>query len=350
LWVAAGSAALLVFVCALAFDWTRTRTFARVSVVVLGAVLGASLAWAFLDAASVRDRSAERRDLETRATELNAQILAPGSALACLDGVAGDNVEAACEKALFAAPAAVATATSYAAARLALLADMVAYTKRGGANIDSALLPLRHSLEADRFGFVAHALAVRDGCTSDNCTALALLHDPSRVRANLSGQTLDRYLDHYLTVWAQSPDVPVADATSSQSAMNQPGVTGQKKVAVDIDFPTAASIPPISIMNPEPKGPVTATAPAAVAAGAATADAAAAPSPPTKRPRKQAANAPAQAVAPAPAEPAPPVDPVWGPGTNQPASQAAATAASGPVQLNPALSPPRPGAGTTRTQ
>jgi hypothetical protein len=352
LWVAAGSAALLVFVCALAFDWTRTRTFARVSVVVLGVVLGASLAWAFLDAASVRDRSAERRDLEMRATALNAQILAPGSALACLDGVAGDSVEAACEKALFAAPATVATATSYVAARLALLADMVVYTKRGGTNIESALVPMRHSLEADRFGFVAHALAVRDGCTSDNCTALALLHDPSRVRANLSGQTLDRYLDHYLTVWAQSPDVPVADATSSQSAMNQPSVPGQKKVAVDIDFPTAASIPAISIMNPEPKGPVTATAPAAVAAGAATADASAAgaPSPPAKRPRKQAANAPAQAVTPAPAVPAPPVDPVWGPGTGQSAPQAAATAASGPVQLNPVLSPPQPGAGTTRTQ
>jgi hypothetical protein len=285
-----------------------------------------------------------------RATQLNAQILAPGSALACLDGVAGDSVEAACEKALFAAPATVATATSYVAARLALLADMVTYTKRGGTNIDSALLPLRHSLEADRFGFLAHALAVRDGCTSDNCTALAFLHDPSRVRANLSSQTLDRYLDHYLTVWAQSPDVPVADATSSQSAMYQPGIPGQKRVAVDIDFPTAASIPPISIMNPEPKGPVSATAPAAVAAGAATADAsAAAPAPSAKRPRKQVANAPAQAIAPAPAEPAPPVDPVWNPGTNQPAPQAAATAASGPVQLNPAQSLPRP-AGMTHTQ
>src|SRR5271154_1982647 len=150
LWVAAGSAALLVFVCALAFDWTRTRTFARVSVVVLGAVLGASLAWAFLDAASVRDRSAERRALEMRAAEFDARTLAPGSPLACLDGLAGDNVESACEKALFAAPATVAAATSYVTVRLGLLADMAAYTKRGGANIDSALLPLRHAPEAAR--------------------------------------------------------------------------------------------------------------------------------------------------------------------------------------------------------
>ncbi len=213
LWVAAGSAALLVFVCALAFDWTRTRTVARVSVVVVGALLGATLAWAFLNAATVRDQSAERRALEARATELNVQALAPGSPLACLDGLAGDNVEAACERALFATPATVATATTYAAARLSLLADMAAYTRRGGGNIDGALQPLRRALQSDRFGFVAHMLAVRDGCTSENCTALALLQDPSKVRANLSGQTLDRYFDHYLTAWAQSPSVPVADAT-----------------------------------------------------------------------------------------------------------------------------------------
>src|SRR5271163_1871147 len=150
LWVAAGSAALLVCVCALAFDLIRTRIVARIGVIALGAVLGATLAWAFLNGASDRDRSAERRDLEMRAAELDTQSLAPGSPLACLNGVAGDDVEAACEKALFAGPATVATATSYASARLALLTDMVAYTNRGGSDVDSALVPLRRSLEADR--------------------------------------------------------------------------------------------------------------------------------------------------------------------------------------------------------
>jgi hypothetical protein len=365
LWVAAGSAALLVFVCALAFDWTRTRTVARIGVVVLGAVLGATLAWVFLDAASLRDQNAERRALETRAAELNAQILAPGSALACLDGLAGENVEAACEKALFAAPATVAAASSYVAARFSLLADMAAYSKRGGVNIDSVMLPLRRSLETDRFGFVAHTLAVRDGCSSDSCKALSLLHDASRVRANLSGQTLDRYLDHYVAVWAQASDVPVVDATPAG-----PGAPGQKKVAVDIDFPSAASIPPISIMNPEPKGSVATTAPAAVAAGAAgtagsnanaagaassNANVAAATS--AKRSRKQAATPPAQAAAAAPVVPAPPVDPVWVPGP-APAPQAAPPAAASiapvgpaPVQLNPFAPPPQASAGgAARTQ
>jgi hypothetical protein len=344
LWVAAGSAALLVCVCALAFDLIRTRIVARIGVIALGAVLGATLAWAFLNGASDRDRSAERRDLEMRAAELDTQSLAPGSPLACLNGVAGDDVEAACEKALFAGPATVATATSYASARLALLADMVAYTKRGGTDVDSALVPLRRSLEADRFGFVAQVLAVRDGCTSDNCKALALLHDPSHVRANLSGQTLTRYLDHYLTAWAQPSEVPpLADATSP--ATGQPATPGQHKF-VDIDFPSAASIPAISIMNPEPSG-----SPAAAAVASATAGAHdTAPTSPAPRPRKQPAGPPAQASASPPPDAA--VDPIWTPRTAPPPAAPSGTpsASAGPVQLGPFAAPPQASAGGANRQ
>jgi hypothetical protein len=368
LWVAAGSAALLVFICALAFDWTRTRTVARVGVVVLGAVLGATLAWAFLDAASVRDRGTERRALEARAAQLNAESLAPGSPLSCLNGLAGDDVEAACEKALFAAPSTVASATSYIAARFALLADMVAYNKRGGGGINSALLPLRRSLEADRFGFVAHTLAVADRCSSDHCEALALLDNPGQVRANLSGQTLERYLDHYLTVWAKPPEVPVADATSALTGA--PGAPPAPHKMVDIDFPSAASIPAISIMNPEPPGPPGAAAVAAATAGepkaheppAHAAPAHEASAPPERRGRKQAAAPPAPAIPPAQAANAAPqpqldVDPVWLPASQPPApAAAAATAASvtpvppGPVQLNPFQPPPQANAGAPHAQ
>jgi hypothetical protein len=322
LWVAAGSAALLVFICALAFDWTRTRTVARVGVVVLGAVLGATLAWAFLDAASVRDRDAERRALETRVAELTAQSLAPGSPLACLNGLAGDDVEAACEKALFASPATVAGATSYVAARLSLLADIVAYTKRGGGHINSVLLPLRHSLEADRFGFVAHTLVVADRCTSDHCAALALLDNASQVRTNLSGQTLDRYLDRYLAVWAQPPATPVADATPT-------GMTEQPPhKMVNIDFPTAASIPPVSIMNPEPAGPPGAAAVAAATAGDPKAhDAHDAPATARRAQKKPSAPPPPQAAA---AAAAPDLDPVWQPHAATPPATASAPTASPP--------------------
>ena len=350
LWIAAGSAAVLVAVCAVAFNGLRTNA-ARAGVVALTALVGVAMIWALLGSPVAQDHGADRRALEMRAHELTARTLAPGSALACLDAVAGDNVDAACEKALFASPAAVAAATSYAAARLELLADMAAYVKHGGRDIDGALLPLRHSLETDAYGFLARALAVRDGCTSYNCKALDVLADASRVRANMRGQTLDRYLDHYLTVWALLPDGPgpVADAAPPSQPTYQPGAPGQRKM-VNIDFPTAASIPAVSIMNPEPG---TKPTPAGAAASAVNpnppAPAAATPSaPPAKKPRKQAANPPAQAPAPA-APPAPATvveqpDPVW---TPAPPAQAAATApapaanftSSGAGPLNPFGSP-----------
>jgi hypothetical protein len=378
LWVAAGSAALLVFVCALAFDWTRTRTVARVSVVVLGAVLGGTLAWAFLNAAGARDRTAERRGLETRAAELNVQALQPGSPLACLDGLSGDSVEAACERALFATPVTVATATTYVAARLTLLADMTAYVQRGG-NIDSALVPLRRGLEADRFGFVAHTLALRDGCTSIKCKALSLLSDPGKVRANLSGQTLDRYVDHYISAWAQAPGTPIADAgpitaTTPTTVAAQTPEAGAPRKPVKIDFPSADSIPAVSIMVPEPKAPVTPqSAVAAVNAGQQSSAKVAGPMtmPPMpgqpgadkavsannsgrdsgkdsgKGKRKQAANPPAQAApqTTAAAPQAAPVDPVWNPGATlaspQPAPKPAAVApaAAAPAAAAPAAAP-----------
>jgi hypothetical protein len=306
LWVAAGSAALLVFVCVLAIDWTRASTMARVTIVLASAVLGATLSWAFIDGGLLRDQGAERRGIELRAAQLNAQALAPGSPLACLDGVAGDAVEAACEKALFASPAAVASATSYVAARVVLLADIVRYDNHGGHNLDGLLTPLRRSLEADRFGFVAHILAMRGDCASDRCAALALLSDPTRVRTNLSAQTLDRYLDHYASVWAQQANVPVADAAATSSAaaaLAAPGLAGQKKALIDADFPSAASIPAVSIMNPEPK-----TLPPSVAA-VANAHAPA----PARPNRKQAASSPGPTLAsPGGAQPAP-ADPVWAP-------------------------------------
>jgi hypothetical protein len=329
LWVAAGAAAALVAVCAMAFSRMRGNAMsngAHAGGVVLGAILGAVMTWALLSHAALRDHDADRRTLETRAQELSARALSPGSALACLDAVAGDSVDAACEKALFASPAAVATATSYAAARLELLADMSAYVKRGGTDIDRLLAPLRHSVEIDSYGFLAHALAIRDGCTAETCKALDVLGDASRVRANLSGQTLDRYLDRYLTAWAQPAEVPVADAAAGQPATAL-GALGQHRV-VNIDFPTSASIPAVSIMNPEPG---TKAAPAAAANPSASTAAAANASPQPKKPRKQAAAPPP----PAAAAPTPPpqtlsadgqADPVWTPAPFAPPAQAAATA------------------------
>jgi hypothetical protein len=332
LWVAAGSAALLILLCVLALFQPQLRMAAspvrRAGFVIVGAVLGAALTWAFLGRVATGDRNSERRAIEMRAGQLSAQALAPGSPLACLDAAAGESVEAACEKALFVSPASVASASSYVAARLTLLSSITAYAARGGADIDDVRSSLLRALETDRFGFVAHVLAIREGCTSENCKTLALLHDASRVRANLSAETLDRYLEHYVSLWANGPEG--ADGTQPRPTA-QLNAQGARKM-VNIDFPTAASIPAVSIMNPEPSGPVL---PGVAAAAASNPNPAAAGPTSARHAKKQAANPPVPTTLSGAAAP----DPIWPepvPLPPAPAPQtASAPAVAPPVQLNP---------------
>jgi hypothetical protein len=322
LWLAAGSAALLVAAAVLLLALRQKPvpgSVLRLGGAILGTIVVTSMVWAFIDYGGGPDYGADRRALEVRAADLSARALAPDSPLACLDGLAGETVEAACEKSLFRSPATVAAAISYDAARLALLSDMDTYVKDGGTDIADMVLPLRRSLEADRFGFLAQVLAARDGCTSKDCKALELLDDPSRVRANLSGKTLDHYIERYQTAWAQMPEGPLAQAAHAEptAVAENTTPTEKRKVLVNIDFPSAASIPPISIMNPEPPRP---------AASASS------------RARKQESASRADGSAQA--------DPVWtpAPAAPPPAATAAAPAANvaagpgAPVQLTPPTS------------
>lgn len=326
LWLLAGSAAFLIGFYLLAYslpEYVIGRAL-RAGFVVVGAGLGAVMAWALLDSTFSSDRSSERRALVVRAEQLDAQALAPGSSLACLDAVAGAAVETACEKVVFTSPANVAAATAFVAHRLELFTAMLAYGKRGAADIDNLLRPLRRSLEADRFGFLAHVLALRDGCTSANCKALALLDDPAHVRANLSAKTFDHYVEHYAEIWAKSPEGAVVGAV-------QPGGQPPHKF-VNIDFPTADSIPPVSIMNPEPTGPVLA---GVAAAAAANPNPQSANAPGARRARKSAASAaPPQAQAQPAGANAGPTEPIWP--EPVPPPPASGAAANGPVRLAPA--------------
>ncbi|MGB6534601.1 MAG: hypothetical protein WBF58_01410 [Xanthobacteraceae bacterium] len=250
LWIAVASAALLgAMACALALDRSQ-KGFAAATAhfvfIVLAAVLSGSLTWAIVGIA-------ERNALEARAQQLAAQAVAPGSPLACLDRAIGDIVQGACERVLFASPANVAAAVSYVGAQFALLSDMIDYARRGGPDIEDVLVPLRRALEADPFGLLAHVLVMRGGCGSDQCPALAMLHDPSHVRTNMIARTLRHFVDQYRVAWARSS--PVAAASMAEAMPEEMKAAGKRKVPVDIDFPTSASIPPISIMNPEPKRP-----------------------------------------------------------------------------------------------
>jgi hypothetical protein len=217
-------------------------------------LVGAGLMWVLVDSLGGRDQTAARRALDARATELTLRAIAPGSPLACLEAVANPTVEESCEKSLFANAETVAAALAYVDARLTLLADSLELAARDrsyGASVER----LRRSIEADPFGVVAHVLSTR-GCTADDCAAFKLMRDPKRVIANLRERSFDAHVVLHAAAWR--PDAPALTASSGPAvaAAPPPATTGAAAPpAGRFDYPSAASIPAISIMNAEPPLP-----------------------------------------------------------------------------------------------
>jgi hypothetical protein len=256
-------AAVTLFVCIGVLTLTRTGARLAGSLLrVAGVIVAFATMWYWFNQTSLHERAAERRALDQRISDLNSRAISPGSGLACLDAGAGDTVETACEKAVFATPQSVAEAVSYVSARLALLADATDFARRTGGNYESGIAPLRLAIETDRYGLVAHVLSVRDSCTPLLCDSYVLLHDPDRVQANLRERLFDRYVDRYAAKWAaqtQAASPPVAENPSPYATASVPPATPAPPTAAPVpskyDFPSAASIPPVSIMNAEPGTP-----------------------------------------------------------------------------------------------
>ena len=252
LWAAAVLAALVIIAGIVAFVRNGldgvSASLMQGAVVLMVALAG----WWAIDHFARRDFLAERQALDARAFELTARAMAPGSALACLDAMAGDVVEDACEKALFASPEAAAAAVSYVAAQLSLLASAGDHARRAGPG--SAMMQLRRALEADPFGVVAQVLAVRDGCTPAQCGAFALLQDTRRISANLAERPFEARLKQYAAAWPASGARPVA-STAPSAAASQPTAAAGPRVPNNLYFPSASSIPPVNIMTAEPAAP-----------------------------------------------------------------------------------------------
>jgi hypothetical protein len=313
LWSAAVVAALFVAFCVLMLG--RAGRDGIVEAISRAGLLlvGAAVAWVVLDATSAGTFAAQRRALDARLLEMTTRAVMPGSALACLDATAGELVEASCEKALFATPEAAAASVAYVTAQLSLLADGSEFERRSGANYESALGSLRHAVEADRFGIVAHVLADRDGCTADRCNTFGLLRDASQVSDNLGRRKYESVVMHYATEWLQSALSQVAVNTPAASplpapapaaplapAQNSASAASGKATPNGLYFPSSASIPAVSIMNAEPTGPQQ--------QGAAPAEAPAKPPTPVARkpaPSTQQARRPTSLAAPGRAAPEP---------------------------------------------
>jgi len=249
LWTAGAAAALLVVLSLFAFSRAGreglTGASARVALLLIG-VAAAFIGFGWM---SKLDMATERRALDARAQELLMRSALPGSAFACLDAIAGDAVETSCEKAVFQTPEATAAALSYVSAQLALLADVAAHARRSGAD-PAALSNLKRAVEADRYGLVARVLAVRDNCTPAACSVFAMLDDPGRISINLAERTYDLYVTRHAAAWPTSEKLPVAAAPAGEGGA--PSVAAGRG---GLYLPSAASIPPVSIMNAEPALP-----------------------------------------------------------------------------------------------
>jgi len=228
-------------------------------------------------------------------------------ALACLDGLAGENVENACEKALFASPDSVAAAVSYTAAQVTRLA--AAGNAVAGKALNPELSALRRAVERDRYGLVAQVLMTREGCTAAApCPFFQSLTNPTQIASNMNERLYDGFVGRYAPSWNIAAVAPAAASAAGNpvAALPPPTVPPPGK-PVSGDFPSAASIPPINIMTPEPaaQGTQSAARPADNAAATAHAPAPAPkPAPAAKKaaPQKSRAQAPVQLAPPPPSD------------------------------------------------
>jgi hypothetical protein len=243
----AGTASLAAIIDALAL--MRATFHGRGARLIQGGLIAIAtfIGWWALDHFTTRQLSARQQAFESRALELATRALLPGSALPCLDAIAGDVVERACEKAIFASPEAIAAAVSYVAAQLSLLVSNSDLAGRTAPSLRTA--QLRRAIEADRFGIAAHVLAVSGGCAPDRCTALTLLHDAGRVTKNLAERPFDALVELYSAGWLAGGNRP-ATSNSPRAAAEATPDAGSKSVS-NLYFPSSSSIPPINIMTTE---------------------------------------------------------------------------------------------------
>src|ERR1700678_3340999 len=180
-------------------------------------------------------------------------------ALSCIDDLAGEAVLTACEKSLFGSAESAAAAVSYAASQitqLTALGDVAAANR----NMTPELQALRHAVERDRYGLMAQALVARDHCTLSECPAFRAITDPHQIVTNMDQRVYDGLVSRYAPSW-NAPPAPAGAVAALSPSMP----TGRPTNA---EFPTAASIPPVSIMTPEPGPAATPPAPRAPASAA----------------------------------------------------------------------------------
>ena len=246
LWAIGAAFLAIIALAAVAIARVGSRQAFGFFAQVAASLLLVGVAWLYLERLDTQDRAEQRRNIEARLSALTAQALSPNSSLACLDSEAGEAVTESCEKALYASPEQVAAALAYMGQRVDILRDIAAISDPKDEGFARLRAPLARSIETDRYGLVAQVLQGRDYCTPQNCYAFALVQRRDQLVANMTERAYDAKVVRYASGWGERQPSGPALASQSQQPTGKP---------VDINFPTAASIPPVSIMSNEPGMP-----------------------------------------------------------------------------------------------
>jgi hypothetical protein len=231
--IAAGFFALVVLIVLLRAD----KTMANGALAVI-----ALLAIGIASSTTVRGFGPPSRTTES-VTEARpgTQQVALAPALACLDGLAGESVEAACEKAVFGSADTAAAAVSYAAGQVSRVV-----ASGGARTLTPEQQVLKRAVERDRFGLVAQVVAVRDRCIVTDCPLFRVLSDSNQIKSNMSERLYDMLVARYSSSWTSASAAPPA-APAANMLTGVP--TGRPNT---VDFANSAAIPPVNIMTPEP--------------------------------------------------------------------------------------------------
>jgi len=233
--IAAGFCTLIVLIVLLRAD----KTMANGALAVI-----ALLAIGIASTTTVRGFGTPMRTADAAVeTRVAAQHVPLAPALACLDGLAGESVEAACEKAVFGSADIAAAAVSYAAGQVSrVVAAGSARTLTPEQQI------LKRAVERDRYGLVAQVISVRDRCVVTDCPLFRVLSDSNQIRANMNERLYDTLVTRYSASWNSSS--AAAAAPSPAAGLLAPSIPTGRPTTVD--FATSAAIPPVNIMTADP--------------------------------------------------------------------------------------------------
>jgi hypothetical protein len=292
--IAAGFSALVVLIVLLRADKTMANGALAVIALLAIGIASTTTVRGFGTPSRVTDTAVDSRGPAT-------QHVALAPALACLDGLAGESVEAACEKAVFGSADTAAAAVSYTAGQVSrVVAAGSARTLTPEQQI------LKRSVERDRYGLVAQVVMIRDRCVVTDCPLFRALSDTNQIKANMNERLYDTLVVRYSSAWTNA-----AAAAPSQAAGLLPGTPASGNMPTGrpstVDYATSSAIPPVSIMTPDPPAQAAAKStnaqpPAAAAAKSSTGSQGAAASAPATAAKSSSSQQGAAASAP-PASP-----------------------------------------------